>query len=96
MSVPTTSAPIASPSHHARHARQTSGGPTMPAVLSAATPMDALMMGATADHILRTSTQTGVDIELPTAVKSHYDRTIAAGHGTKNWTALYEVIKAGR
>ncbi|GAA4474915.1 imine reductase family protein [Phytohabitans houttuyneae] len=56
----------------------------------------ALMMGATADHILRTSTQTGVDIELPTAVKSHYDRTIAAGHGTKNWTALYEVIKAGR
>jgi 3-hydroxyisobutyrate dehydrogenase-like beta-hydroxyacid dehydrogenase len=56
----------------------------------------ALMMGATADHILRTSTQAGVDIELPTAVKSHYDRTIAAGHGTKNWTALYEVIKAGR
>ncbi|MGN9914447.1 NAD(P)-dependent oxidoreductase [Phytohabitans sp. LJ34] len=55
----------------------------------------ALMMGATADHILRTSTQAGVDIELPTAVKSHYDRAIAAGHGTRNWTALYEVIKAG-
>jgi 3-hydroxyisobutyrate dehydrogenase-like beta-hydroxyacid dehydrogenase len=54
----------------------------------------ALMMGATADHILRTSAKAGVDVELPNAVKSHYDRAIAAGHGTKNWTALYEVIRA--
>jgi len=30
------------------------------------------------------------------AVKSHYERAIAAGHGTHNWTALYEVINARR
>ncbi|MEU4428451.1 NAD(P)-binding domain-containing protein [Actinoplanes sp. NPDC024001] len=54
----------------------------------------ALMMGATAEHILRTSERAGVDRELPAAVKSHYDRAIAAGLGTRNWTALYEVIRA--
>jgi 3-hydroxyisobutyrate dehydrogenase-like beta-hydroxyacid dehydrogenase len=54
----------------------------------------ALMMGATADHIVRTSETAGIDLELPKAVKSHYDRAIAAGHGSKNWTALYEVITA--
>jgi 3-hydroxyisobutyrate dehydrogenase-like beta-hydroxyacid dehydrogenase len=54
----------------------------------------ALMMGATAEHILRTSETLGVDLELPRAVRSHYERAIAAGHGTRNWTALYEVIKA--
>jgi 3-hydroxyisobutyrate dehydrogenase-like beta-hydroxyacid dehydrogenase len=55
-----------------------------------------LMMGATADHILSTSATSGVDTELPRAVKAHYDRAIADGHGTDNWTALYEVIKAQR
>ncbi|XYI02119.1 NAD(P)-dependent oxidoreductase [Sorangium sp. So ce1128] len=55
-----------------------------------------LMMGATADHIVRTSETLGVDVEVPRAVKSHYDRAIAAGHGTDNWTALYEVIKSRR
>ncbi len=50
------------------------------------------MMGATADHILRTSEAAGVDVALPAAVKSHYDRAIAAGHATSNWTALFEVI----
>jgi 3-hydroxyisobutyrate dehydrogenase-like beta-hydroxyacid dehydrogenase len=54
----------------------------------------ARMMGATAGHILRTSEDSGVDRELPAAVKSHYDRAIAAGYGTRNWTALYEVVKA--
>jgi 3-hydroxyisobutyrate dehydrogenase-like beta-hydroxyacid dehydrogenase len=53
-----------------------------------------LMMGATADHILRTSDSSGVDRALPAAVKSLYDRAIAAGHGTHDWTSLYEVIKA--
>ncbi|WP_018218168.1 NAD(P)-dependent oxidoreductase [Salinispora vitiensis] len=53
----------------------------------------ALMMGATAEHILRTSEASGVDPELPKAIKSHYDRAIAAGLGNKNWTALYEVIR---
>lgn len=53
-----------------------------------------LMMGTTADHIVRTSQTAGVDSQLPKAVKSHYDQAIAAGHGTNDWTALYEVIKA--
>lgn len=53
-----------------------------------------LMMGATADHIVGTSEALGVDSTLPRAVKSHYDRAIAAGHATDNWTSLYEVIKA--
>jgi 3-hydroxyisobutyrate dehydrogenase-like beta-hydroxyacid dehydrogenase len=55
----------------------------------------ARMMGATADHIVRTSAASGVDTALPAAVRSHYDRAIAAGHAAKNWTALYEVIRAG-
>jgi 3-hydroxyisobutyrate dehydrogenase-like beta-hydroxyacid dehydrogenase len=46
----------------------------------------ATMMGATADHIVAASTA------LPDAVKSLYDRAIAAGHGGDNWTSLYEVI----
>lgn len=54
----------------------------------------ALMMGATAEHILRTSEKAGVDLDLPRAVLSHYERAIAAGYGRNNWTALYEVIKA--
>jgi 3-hydroxyisobutyrate dehydrogenase-like beta-hydroxyacid dehydrogenase len=54
----------------------------------------ATMMGATADHIMRTSETAGVDLELPRAVKSHYDRAIAAGHGGDDWTSLFEVIKS--
>jgi 3-hydroxyisobutyrate dehydrogenase-like beta-hydroxyacid dehydrogenase len=54
----------------------------------------ATMMGATADHIMRTSEAAGVDLELPRAVKSHYDRAIAAGHGGDDWTSLFEVIKS--
>ncbi|MEV7228107.1 NAD(P)-binding domain-containing protein [Polymorphospora sp. NPDC051019] len=54
----------------------------------------ALMMGATAEHIVRTSEKAGVDVELPKAVRSHYERAIAAGYGTRNWTALYEVVRA--
>ena len=54
----------------------------------------AQMMGATADHILRTSESLGVDLELPKAVKTHYDQIIAAGRGGEDWSALYDVIKA--
>jgi hypothetical protein len=54
----------------------------------------AQMMGATADHILRTSESLGVDRELPKAVKTHYDQIIAAGRGSEDWSALYDVIKA--
>jgi 3-hydroxyisobutyrate dehydrogenase-like beta-hydroxyacid dehydrogenase len=53
----------------------------------------ATMMGATADHIVAASTAAGIDTVLPEAVKSLYDRAIAAGHGKENWTSLYEVIK---
>jgi 3-hydroxyisobutyrate dehydrogenase-like beta-hydroxyacid dehydrogenase len=52
----------------------------------------ATMMGATADHIVSASTAAGLDTALPEAVKSLYDRAIAAGHGKENWTSLYEVI----
>jgi len=52
------------------------------------------MMGATAEHILRTSEKAGIDVELPRAVLSHYGRAVAAGLGSRNWTALYEVIRA--
>jgi 3-hydroxyisobutyrate dehydrogenase-like beta-hydroxyacid dehydrogenase len=53
-----------------------------------------LMMGATADHIVRTSEAASVDCRLPSAVKSHYEQAVAAGHAAKDWTALYEVIRA--
>jgi len=52
----------------------------------------ATMMGATADHIVAASTAAGLDTVLPEAVKSLYDRAIAAGHGKDNWTSLYEVV----
>ncbi|MFG1922471.1 NAD(P)-dependent oxidoreductase [Cryptosporangium sp. NPDC048952] len=54
----------------------------------------ARMMGATADHIVRTAKASGVDPGLAEAVKSQYDRAIDAGHGSDDWTALYEVIRA--
>jgi 3-hydroxyisobutyrate dehydrogenase-like beta-hydroxyacid dehydrogenase len=50
------------------------------------------MMGATADHIVAASAAAGLDTALPEAVKSLYDRAIAAGHGSDNWTSLYEVV----
>lgn len=52
----------------------------------------ATMMGATADHIVAASRDAGLDTVLPEAVKSLYDRAIAAGHGADNWTSLYEVV----
>ncbi|OZM77786.1 NAD(P)-dependent oxidoreductase [Pseudonocardia sp. MH-G8] len=60
---------------------------TYPGDLSTAT-----MMGATADHIVTASRDAGLDTILPEAVKSLYDRAIAAGHGGDNWTSLYEVV----
>ncbi|ANN17852.1 6-phosphogluconate dehydrogenase [Amycolatopsis orientalis] len=51
------------------------------------------MMGATADHIVQASRDAGIDVALPEAIKSHYDRAIAAGHGRSSWTSLYEIIK---
>jgi 3-hydroxyisobutyrate dehydrogenase-like beta-hydroxyacid dehydrogenase len=56
---------------------------------------NAAMMGATADHIVAASTEAGIDAALPLAVKSLYDRTIAAGRGKESWTATIEVIRPG-
>jgi len=52
----------------------------------------ATMMGATAEHIVGASAAAGLDGALPEAVRSLYDRAIAAGHGKDGWTSLYEVI----
>ena len=54
-----------------------------------------VMMGATADHIVGASESAGIDVALPRAVRSHYERAAAAGHGRDNWTSLFEVIRAG-
>lgn len=51
------------------------------------------MMGATADHIRGASADAGIDVDLPGAVKAHYDRAIAAGHGADGWTSLFDVIR---
>jgi hypothetical protein len=51
------------------------------------------MMGATADHIVAASRAAGLDTALPDAVKSLYDRAIAAGRGKESWTVLNEVVK---
>lgn len=54
----------------------------------------ATMMGATAAHIVGASERAGIDLALPAAVRSHYERAVAAGHGKDNWTSLFEVIRA--
>lgn len=51
------------------------------------------MMGATAAHILGASEAVGIDLELPRAVKAHYDRALAAGRGGEDWTSLIDVIR---
>ncbi|MER6988075.1 NAD(P)-binding domain-containing protein [Saccharopolyspora hirsuta] len=54
------------------------------------------MMGATADHVLAASKEAGIDLDLPRAIKAHYDRTIAAGNGGDNWTRLVDGIRNPR
>jgi 3-hydroxyisobutyrate dehydrogenase-like beta-hydroxyacid dehydrogenase len=51
------------------------------------------MMGATADHIVDSSRDAQIDLELPRAVQSHYARAIAAGHGNDDWTSLIDVVR---
>jgi 3-hydroxyisobutyrate dehydrogenase-like beta-hydroxyacid dehydrogenase len=51
------------------------------------------MMGATAAHIVGASRAAGIDLALPLAVQSLYERAIEAGHGGDNWTSLLEVIR---
>ena len=54
----------------------------------------AAMMGATAGHILTASESAGIESGLPRAVKAHYDRALADGHGGDNWTSIVEGIRA--
>ncbi|MFJ8924067.1 NAD(P)-dependent oxidoreductase [Streptomyces sp. NPDC102415] len=54
------------------------------------------MMGATADHIVETSTSLGLDPALPLAVQSHYRHAIEDGHGNDNWTRIIDRIRAPR
>lgn len=53
----------------------------------------ATMMGATAAHIVDTAREAGIDDVLPLAIRSHYERAVAAGHGADNWTTLWEVVR---
>lgn len=54
------------------------------------------MMGATADHIVEASAESGVARGLPDAIKNLYDAAIVAGHGKDSWTSLFDVLEAGR
>ncbi|NYV76252.1 NAD(P)-dependent oxidoreductase [Streptomyces sp. UH6] len=54
------------------------------------------MMGATADHIVDTSDSAGLDLALPRAVRAHYLRAIADGHGKDNWTRIVDGIRTPR
>ena len=54
------------------------------------------MMGATSDHIVETSASLGLDLALPRAVQTHYQRAIEDGHGGDNWTRIIDSIRAPR
>jgi 3-hydroxyisobutyrate dehydrogenase-like beta-hydroxyacid dehydrogenase len=54
------------------------------------------MMGATSDHIVETSTSLGLDLALPLAVQTHYQRAIKNGHGSDNWTRIIDSIRQPR
>ncbi|MFC8718574.1 NAD(P)-dependent oxidoreductase [Kitasatospora sp. NPDC057198] len=52
------------------------------------------MMGATADHIVETSTVLGLDPALPLAVRAHYRYAVEHGHGGDNWTRIIDAVRA--
>ncbi|WP_330172113.1 NAD(P)-binding domain-containing protein [Streptomyces sp. NBC_01498] len=54
------------------------------------------MMGATADHIVGTSTALGLDLALPLAVRAHYRQAIGNGHGGDHWTRIIDSIRGPR
>ena len=54
------------------------------------------MMGATADHIVETSTTLGLDLALPLAVRAHYRHAIENGYGGDNWTRIIDSIREPR
>lgn len=57
---------------------------------------NALMMGATADHIYATAKSVGIDTSLPGAVQGHYRRAIDDGHGKESWTSIIDGIRGPR
>ncbi|MET9359467.1 NAD(P)-binding domain-containing protein [Streptomyces sp. NPDC006632] len=76
------------------------GDPTSGAGLDAGEHPGALstvtMMGATADHIVETSTSLGLDLALPLAVQAHYRHAIDNGHGDDKWTRIIDSIREPR
>jgi 3-hydroxyisobutyrate dehydrogenase-like beta-hydroxyacid dehydrogenase len=68
-------------------------GPQIDAGSYPGTLSTATMMGATADHIVAASEAAGIELALPRAVQAHYDRAIADGHGSDNWTSIIEGIR---
>jgi 3-hydroxyisobutyrate dehydrogenase-like beta-hydroxyacid dehydrogenase len=53
----------------------------------------AQMMAVGVDHIAGAVAAAGHDTALPAAVKSLYDRMIAAGYGKDSWTRMIDVIR---
>lgn len=53
----------------------------------------AMMMGATADHIVEATKEAGVDLTLPRAVQGHYRQVIDAGYGRDNWSRIIDAIR---
>lgn len=51
------------------------------------------MMGATAAHIVGASAAAAIDLELPRAIRSHYERAIASGRSGDDWTSLIDVMR---
>lgn len=54
------------------------------------------MMGATADHIVETSSALGLDLAMPLAVRDHYRLAIEKGHGDEGWTRVIDSIREPR
>ncbi|MET9803019.1 NAD(P)-binding domain-containing protein [Streptomyces sp. NPDC006368] len=56
--------------------------------------VDRLAMGAaSAEHVLHTATDAGVDGALPAAVLDLFKRGLAAGHGADSCSSLVEILK---
>jgi 3-hydroxyisobutyrate dehydrogenase-like beta-hydroxyacid dehydrogenase len=56
--------------------------------------LGSMQMNLTAlDHIVRTSVEQGVDIEIPSHNKEIVDRAITAGFGANNYMAVIELLK---
>ncbi|SHE50551.1 3-hydroxyisobutyrate dehydrogenase [Streptoalloteichus hindustanus] len=59
--------------------------------------VDRLSMGlASVEHVVRTTTDAGVDAALPTALLEIFRRGVAAGRAGDSATSLVEVLKAAR